>query len=67
MRSLGLLSVIIVAVAPFIPVAAASGQKLDVKPGLWTITVVGTDSVTQVCYTADVLTGDMSQMPTAAR
>jgi len=54
-------SVAIVSCAP----SAAYAQRLDVKPGLWEITLAGADTVTQVCYTADVLNGDLSQIPTA--
>jgi hypothetical protein len=63
MRSLGAPSIFVVTCAPFILFATPYAQALDVKPGLWEVTVAGTDSVTKVCYTADVLNSDMSQIP----
>jgi hypothetical protein len=43
--------------------APVSAQKLDVKPGLWEITMTEPKSVQRVCYTAEVLNANLSQMP----
>ena len=55
-KSLFVLSLVLAAHAQ--PVSA---QKLDVKPGLWEVSMAQPKSVTQVCYTADVLSGGITQ------
>ncbi|HLS54772.1 MAG TPA: DUF3617 family protein [Zeimonas sp.] len=42
---------------------SAWAQKLDVKPGLWEITMAEPKSVMQACYTKEVLDSGFSQVP----
>jgi hypothetical protein len=41
--------------------SAAQAQKLDVKPGLWEVTMPALPKPVQVCYTAEVLNGGFTQ------
>lgn len=42
---------------------SAWAQKLDVKPGLWEITMAEPRSVMQACYTKEVLDSGFSKVP----
>ena len=42
---------------------AAQAQVLDVKPGLWEMTLEGAKAPVQVCYTAEMLRGGLSNVP----
>jgi hypothetical protein len=55
-RPLVLLAVLALASTP-----PLSAQKLEVKPGLWEVSMDQPKTVTQVCYTREVLNGGLSQ------